>query len=171
VTTPASGAIDDVSSREAPDPPAVPLASCPINASLGTLGRKWTLLILRDIAFAPGAGFATIRRNCPGLGNRTLSIRLRQLVRDDIIERVEAESPRGAPGYRLTAKGRDVMPILTAFLQYGSRHFSTQVFADGRPRSLAEVYPTGRDFMVGRLAAYVRGEDGPVPPRPRGRQA
>ena len=31
--------------------PRVPFVHCPIRTSLGVLGKKWTLLIMRDIGF------------------------------------------------------------------------------------------------------------------------
>lgn len=58
-----------------PGPPAMPLRACPIQTTLGTLGRKWTLTILRDIAFSPDASFTLIMKNNPGLRQRTLSLR------------------------------------------------------------------------------------------------
>ncbi|MCI4323072.1 MAG: helix-turn-helix transcriptional regulator [Thermoplasmata archaeon] len=144
-----------------PPHPVVPYETCPIAASLGTLGRKWALLVLRDVAFFPGTTFGAIRKNNPGLQNRVLSIRLKQLRAEGLIERVASPSASRSSGYVLTGKGRDIVPVLTAFIQYGARHHSDVVFADGRPRALDEVFPTQREFMVGELGAYARGERAP----------
>jgi len=139
-----------------PPPPLVALISCPIAASLGTLGRKWTLTILRDVAFRSPASFSTILRNNPGLRQRTLSLRLRQLTREDLVERAPGENGSRRGGYRLTSKGQDIMPVLTALMQFGIRHQAGRVFADRLPREIEDLYPGNADLMLGRLAEYAR---------------
>jgi DNA-binding HxlR family transcriptional regulator len=146
-----------------PSPPAVPVEACPIATTLGSLGRKWTLNILRDVAFFPKASFGLIRSRNPGLRQRTLSIRLRQLVSEDLIRRVVPEEDRRHPYYELTEKGLEVWPILTSLFQFGIRHHADRVFADGRPRSVVEVYPKDAGLMLGTLSAFARTiEDGRV---------
>ncbi len=127
--------------------------ACPIAASLGTLGRKWTLTILRDIAFFPDASFSLILKNNPGLLPRTLSLRLKQLTTDDVIVRnIESNNGR-SPKYRLSTKGLQVWPILATLAQYGMQNYPERVFSDGRPRDLEEVFPKGMELMLGRFAS------------------
>ncbi len=141
------------SSFPSPGPPSVPLESCPIATTLGTLGRKWTLTILRDIAFFPDASFSLLLRNNPGLLQRTLSLRLKQLATSDFI--VKTPGPNGSrrPRYRLSSKGLQVWPILATLAQFGVQNHADRVFADGRPRDLEEVFPAGMDLMLGRFAS------------------
>jgi DNA-binding HxlR family transcriptional regulator len=117
------------------------------------LGRKWTLTIIRDIAFFPGASFSLILRNNPGLLQRTLSLRLKQLTESDFI--VKNGGPNGArrPTYRLSAKGLQVWPILATLAQFGVQNHADRVFADARPRDLEEVFPAGMELMLGRFAS------------------
>jgi DNA-binding HxlR family transcriptional regulator len=154
--------------RTAPAP-AVPLASCPIEASLGTVGRRWGIVVLRDIAFFPGVSFSEILKRNQGLVPRTLSLRLKQLARDGLIERLPSATSRRVR-YELTNKGRDVMPVLTALIQFGIRYHADRVFEDGRPRSLDEVYPVGRDVLLGQLAAYARASE-PAGAQVKGRRS
>lgn len=137
-----------------PLPPNVPFEFCPIRASLGVLGRKWALLVIRDIAFFGRIRFSEIMRNNPGMGPRILSMRLRELERDDFIQGESNHADRREVTYRLTRKGLDVMPILTAFIQFGIRYHAKRVFEDGRPRALEDVYPIERPRMLGRLLPY-----------------
>ncbi|MCI4353524.1 MAG: helix-turn-helix transcriptional regulator [Thermoplasmata archaeon] len=125
---------------------------CPIAATLGTLGRKWALTVLRDIAFFPGASFTLILRNNPGLRQRTLSLRLRQLASEELIEKrpPTSESKRGS--YRLTEKGLQVWPILATLVQYGVQNHPDVVFADRRPRNIEDVFPNSTGLMLGRFA-------------------
>lgn len=152
-----------------PDPsepilPRIPFAFCPIRASLGSLGRKWALLALRDIAFFRNVTFGRILRNNPGLTPRVLSMRLKDLREEGLIERlVEPEDGRDIR-YRLTSKGDDIIPILTAFIQYGIRHHADRVFEDEKPRGLGVVFPEPRDVLLGDLGPYARGKR--WPPRP-----
>jgi DNA-binding HxlR family transcriptional regulator len=88
--------------------------------ALEVLGRKWALLILRDIAFLKLQRFGQILANNKGLSPRVLSRRLRELAAEGVIERVETKQ---GPVYRTTAKGEDALFILFAVLRYGMRHY------------------------------------------------
>ena len=91
----------------------------PIRESVKWLGRKWTLLILRDMAFLKLTRFGQILRNNPGLTPRVLARRLRQMREEGLVERVVTEEK---VAYRLTSRGEDAVFILLAFLRYGIRH-------------------------------------------------
>jgi DNA-binding HxlR family transcriptional regulator len=139
-----------------PSLPEVKWEQCPIATTLGSLGRKWTIPILRDVAFVPKVSFGWIRRHNPGLLQRTLSHRLLELSEEGLIRRVVPPDDRRHPYYELTEKGLEVWPILSSLFQYGIRQHARSVFADGRPRDLAEVYPGDAELMLGTLAAYAR---------------
>jgi DNA-binding HxlR family transcriptional regulator len=68
--------------------PAVPIKNCPIATSLGVLGRKWTILILRDISMMKLERFNQLLKATPGLTPRILSHRLSELEKEGMIERV-----------------------------------------------------------------------------------
>jgi len=105
----------------------------PIRESVKWLGRKWTLLILRDMAFLKLTKFGQILRNNPGLTPRVLSRRLRQMQQEGLVERVVANDK---VAYRLTSRGEDAVFILLAFLRYGIRHHLPPQPADpARPES------------------------------------
>ena len=91
----------------------------PIRESVKRLGRKWTLLILRDMAFLKLDRFGQILRNNPGLTPRVLSRRLDQMEEEGLVERIERQD---SVAYRLTDRGEDAVFILLAFLRYGIRH-------------------------------------------------
>jgi len=144
-----------------PSAPTVHWEACPIETTLGSLGRKWTFPILRDIAFFPKAGFGLIRRRNPRLRQRTLSNRLRELTAEDLIRKVVPPDDGRHPYYELTAKGLEVWPILASLFQFGIRQHAQTVFADGRPRDLSEVYPHDAQLMLGNLATFARSAGGP----------
>lgn len=83
-------------------------------------------------------------------------MRLRDLQEEGVIERVEDHDDSRKVHYRLTKQGMDVVPVLTALIQYGARHHADRVFEDKRPRDLRELYPTNREFMLGRLKSFAK---------------
>jgi len=102
-----------------PGPPALLYQNDPIRQSVQRLGRKWVLLLVRDLAFRRFSRFGEFRRNNPGLTARVLSRRLREMEREGLVtRRVSGRDVR----YHLTARGEDAGLILLAFLQYGLKH-------------------------------------------------
>jgi DNA-binding HxlR family transcriptional regulator len=131
--------------------PQVKFIQCPIKTSLGVLGKKWTMLILRDIGFLKIVRFNRILESTPGLTPRVLSMRLRELEDEGFIECVEGKKPPIMVVWKLTEKGRDTMPILIQLTAFGSKWHSDVVFEDKRPRSLSEIFPQpeARKIMMG----------------------
>lgn len=87
---------------------------------------------------------------------RILSMRLRDLRKEGLIERVEnPNNPRDVT-YQLTRKGEDAIPVLTALIQFGMLYHAGRVFEDGRPRRMGEVFPGKQGTMLGSLEPYAR---------------
>jgi DNA-binding HxlR family transcriptional regulator len=116
----------------------VSFESCPVEASLGVLGRKWALLVLRDVGLFHAQRFNEILRATPGLTKRTLSLRLHELEREGFIYR--AENDPKYVRWELTQKGRDVLPVLMTLVQFGAKWHAERVFADKRSRPLTEIF-------------------------------
>jgi DNA-binding HxlR family transcriptional regulator len=131
--------------------PSIPFVACPLRAGLGCLGRKWALVVLRDIAFLRDVTFGRILERNPGLTPRALSMRLRDLQTEGLIERRADPADGRRVHYRLTRQGVDAVPIVTAYIRYGIRYHANEVFADHSPRDLAETFPRDLDFLLGRL--------------------
>ena len=134
--------------------PTVPFESCPIRLSVGCLGRKWALIILRDIAFLRDQTFSQILQRNSGLTPRALSMRLRDLQKEGVIERISDREDGRKGYYRLTKQGRDVVPVLTALIQYGVRYHANSVFEDEKPRELTTLFPGKQRFLLGRLEKF-----------------
>lgn len=134
--------------------PQVACVGCPIQASLGVLGRKWALVVLRDIAFTKSPRFSDILRSEPRLTPRVLSARLKDLQKGGFILRGNPQDSGREVRYDLTTKGRDAIPILAAFMAFGFRHHASDVFGDGRPRTLSEVMPAAQPELLGSLLDY-----------------
>jgi DNA-binding HxlR family transcriptional regulator len=125
-----------------PPLPKVEIQNCPIAASLGVLGKKWTFLIIRDIGWQRADRFRSLLRTIPGLTPRVLSMRLRELEDEGILTKIEEENSTRVIRWKLTEKGQYVMPVLMRLTAYGSRYFPAEVFGDRKSRTLEDVYST-----------------------------
>ncbi len=86
-----------------------PLEACPaLTAAFALLGKRWTALIL-DVLAARPARFCEIHRAIPGLSDRLLSERLRELVAADLVHR---EGDAHTSAYALTDRGARLLPGL-----------------------------------------------------------
>src|SRR5437660_4977912 len=113
-------------------------SQCPIKASIGVLGRKWTTLLLRDIGFRKIDRFNHLLESIPGLTPLVLSMRLKELERDGIIQKTEDKEL--VVRWTLTEKGEDTLPILTRLMAFGSKWYAGEVFEDKVPRTLNEIF-------------------------------
>ena len=141
-------AIDD---SDVPMLPNFPFQSCPIQTSLGVLGRKWTLLILRDIGLLKVNRFNQILATLPGMPPKVLSTRLHELEAEGYIKRVEKQRSPMMVKWALTQKGRDTLPILMRFIAFGSKWYPEVVFSDKASRSLGELFslPEAKQMIDG----------------------
>jgi DNA-binding HxlR family transcriptional regulator len=94
---------------------------CSIARSLEILSTKSTFLILRE-AFYGTTRFDDFAQRV-GLSPAVTAARLRELVRQDLLEREDYRVPgqRTRRGYRLTPRGADLFPALAALMQWGDR--------------------------------------------------
>lgn len=93
--------------------------ACPVARTLDLIGEWWTPLILRE-AFLGARHFGDFERRL-GIAKNVLSARLRTLVGGGILERRASSEDAREVEYRLTAKGRDLLPVLLALAQWGAR--------------------------------------------------
>ena len=95
-----------------------------IEATLKTVGDRWTLLILRNI-FRGIKRFETIQRDL-GVARNLLSKRLHHLLENGVIERFLYQEKPNRYEYRLTDKGRALSPSLIALMQWGDQWCSSE---------------------------------------------
>ncbi|HEX6255621.1 MAG TPA: helix-turn-helix domain-containing protein [Euzebyales bacterium] len=91
--------------------------SCSVARTLDVVGDKWTLLVLRD-AFYGVRRFEDFTRDL-GIARNVLASRLTRLVDAGVLVRRQYEEHPPRYEYRLTAKGRDLLPVLLTMMRWG----------------------------------------------------
>jgi DNA-binding HxlR family transcriptional regulator len=84
---------------------------------------KWTLLVIRDLAEG-SSRFCELERSLEGISPRTLSLRLRALEEEGIVERHTFPEVPPRVEYALTEKGKALVPLVEDMRRYGSRWLS-----------------------------------------------
>src|SRR5688572_27839039 len=85
------------------------LTQCSIAAAVASVGERWSFLILRG-AFNGLQHFEEFQATL-GIARNILANRLHRLVEDRILERIPDPADRRKVAYRLTEKGRDLLPV------------------------------------------------------------
>jgi DNA-binding HxlR family transcriptional regulator len=93
---------------------------CSVAQCLEVVGEWWSMLIVRD-AFLGITRFDQFQERL-GISRNILNQRLARLVDEGILQRVPYSEHPPRYDYRLTAKGRDLWPVLTAMRQWGDKH-------------------------------------------------
>jgi len=85
---------------------------------------KWTLLLVRELARGRSR-FCELERSLAGISPRTLSLRLRALEVEEIVERHTYPEVPPRVEYALTEKGLALLPIIDDMRAYGERWLPT----------------------------------------------
>jgi DNA-binding HxlR family transcriptional regulator len=92
--------------------------TCPVCHTAEIISGKWTLLVIRDLAEGCSR-FCELERSLGGISPRTLSLRLRALEAEGIVQRRTYPEVPPRVEYRLTAKGRALVPLIEQMRHYG----------------------------------------------------
>src|SRR5213083_3534669 len=93
--------------------------TCPVCRTADIVCGKWTLLVIRDLAEGRSR-FCELERSLEGISPRTLSLRLRALEEEGIVERRTYPEVPPRVEYQLTEKGEALLPIIESMRAYGT---------------------------------------------------
>lgn len=91
---------------------------CPVSGALQMIGDKWTLLIARDLA-AGARRTMELHSGLYPISSRTLVARLRDMVKDKLVERTDYGGNPPRIEYELTERGRVLLPLVEALRVVG----------------------------------------------------
>ncbi len=94
--------------------------TCPVCKTAEIVCGKWTLLLIRDLSEGRSR-FCELERSLQGISPRTLSLRLRALEEEGIVERDTYPEVPPRVEYVLTEKGLALLPIIDGMREYGDR--------------------------------------------------
>lgn len=97
---------------------AISNSRCPVCRTAEVISGKWTLLIIRDLA-GGSSRFCELERSLEGISPRTLSLRLRGLEDQGIVERHTFPEVPPRVQYGLTEKGQALVPLIEDMRRYG----------------------------------------------------
>jgi len=113
---------------------------CPVNNTFKIVGKKFTVLIIRNMMYLNQTRFNQFLDAVEGINPKTLSVRLREMEKDGLIERkVYHETPVKIE-YFLTEKGKALKPILEQMGDFSMQYCCKDVFKDGKPRTWEQVF-------------------------------
>ena len=123
----------------------VKMKSCPIENTFKIIGKKFTVLILRNMINGKQNRFNQLLNSIEQSNPKTLTIRLREMEKSGLIKRkvFYQETPVRIEYYP-TEKGLALKPILDMMAAYSMKYCSKDIFKDAKPREFKEVY--GRDI-------------------------
>jgi DNA-binding HxlR family transcriptional regulator len=95
--------------------------ACSLAQALDVIGEWWSMLIIRDFFLGKGERRFEQLRDSLGISRNILTERLKTLTDAEVIERVPLQEGGRRCVYKLTARGRDLMPAMLAIMQWGDK--------------------------------------------------
>src|SRR6201994_186271 len=130
-------------------------STCPVCRTAEIVCGKWTLLVIRDLADGRSR-FCELERSLQGISPRTLSLRLRALEEEGVVERQTYPEVPPRVEYVLTDKGRALVPLIEDMRTYGTEWLSGECAdesadaAPGPPGDAARGLPAGTQLRLRR---------------------
>ena len=99
-----------------------PWHGCPIRYGMGIWGDKWSLLIIRDLMFKGRRYFSEFTDENEFMATNILSDRLKKLENSGVIHKEQDREKKSKYVYSLTAKGKDMLPIMLEIVQWSEKY-------------------------------------------------
>jgi DNA-binding HxlR family transcriptional regulator len=114
---------------------------CPINNTFKLMGKKFTVLILRNMMHLGQTRFNQFL-GIEDINAKILSARLKEMEKDGLIKRKIFHERPVRVEYTLTEKSEALHPVLDQMAAFSMQYCAKDVFKDGKARKLEEVYGT-----------------------------
>lgn len=112
--------------------------SCPIEQTFKIVGKRWTVVILRELFFG-ATRFVQIERGVGRINPKVLSNRLKELEDAEVVQRKVSPGRPVQIEYSLTEKGRNLLPLLYSAAKYSLGNCPEVVFKDGKAHTPEEI--------------------------------
>ena len=109
------------------------LKACPIEITFRIIGKRWTVLIIRELLMGH-TQFNRFIENIAGITPKVLTERLRELEHLGMIKRRIVSDYPVRIEYSLTDVGREFESVLLSAASFSMKHMPRTVFKDGKSR-------------------------------------
>jgi len=116
-------------------------SGCPIAFSLETFGDRWTLLLLRDLLLFGKQRYRELLASDEGIASNILADRLKRLEGSGIVERGPDPDDGRQVIYKVTAKGKSLIPVILEIAAWGATHDENTL----APKSFSERFFKNRE--------------------------
>lgn len=99
---------------------------CPVEAALDVIGNKWKGIILFHL-LSGTKRFSELKRLIPDVSQRVLTLQLRELESDTVINRKVYPQVPPKVEYSLSDIGESLEPILIALREWGEKIMAKQI--------------------------------------------
>jgi DNA-binding HxlR family transcriptional regulator len=113
---------------------------CPISNTFNIIGKKFTILILRNMMILNQTRFHQFMDSIDDINPKTLSIRLREMEKDRLIERKVYHEVPVRIEYTLTEKAMALTPVLEQMALFSMKYCSKDVFRGQPPKDVEKIY-------------------------------
>ena len=120
------------------------MRSCPIDNSLKIIGKKFTLHILRNMILLKQNRFNQFLESIEGINTKTLSVRLREMEEEGLINRAVISSRPVKTEYSITEKGKTLEPVLELLAEFSMKYEPKIIFKDGKQKDFEDVFGNKR---------------------------
>lgn len=120
------------------------MRSCPIDNSLKIIGKKFTLHILRNMILLKQNRFNQFLESIEGISTKTLSIRLREMEEEGLINRAVIQNRPVQTAYSITEKGKTLEPVLELLAEFSMKYEPKIIFKDGKQKDFEDVFGNKR---------------------------
>jgi DNA-binding HxlR family transcriptional regulator len=126
--------------QQKPDSLCKNMKCCPINNTLNIIGKKFTLLLLRNMMLLKQTRFNQFMDSIEQINPKTLSLRLKEMEKDGLIKRKVYEETPVRIEYVLTEKAMALTPIVEQMAIFSMRYCTKDVFRGPPPKDVENIY-------------------------------
>ncbi|MET3480006.1 winged helix-turn-helix transcriptional regulator [Variovorax atrisoli] len=94
------------------------VTGCSVEEAMRLLGGRWRLLLVSYLVDAPKR-FSELRRDVPGISQRSLTLDLRALEEAGLVKRTVHPTAPVRVEYALTADGERLKPVVKVMMDFG----------------------------------------------------
>ncbi len=102
---------------------------CPVEVALRHIGKKWSVNIIRDLLMDKKR-FKDFLQSNKDISTKMLSLRLKELEKDGIIEKIIVQKTPLQIEYSITEKGKDLGNVLFEIAMFSYKHYQSEVIKE-----------------------------------------